>query len=116
MFSIDNLVGPVITLLSLLTLSGIIVHENQIDSVTKTALHRASEPGKDEALVIPKNKPHTHNERPPLDQAIREIRTGQPRIQPRRDDNRLNNTSRKQHKNNYSELPSDPVLEALGLS
>ena len=114
MFTPENIVTPAITMLSLLTMSGIMVHENQIDNVARTALHRAAKANDTKAPIFT-SKPHTHSERPPLDAAVREVRSGQSRLQPRRNDNRANSTSRKSaQKDSYSEHPVNPILEAIG--
>ena len=76
------IISPLSVILSLLTASGVLVHDTNVDKALTTASaaivinHREIKPGSD---------PHTHPETMSLSQAVRDLKTGNNRVQPRND-------------------------------
>lgn len=67
--------------LGLSTVGSVVVHDTNVDKALVTVTS-VSEDGAS-AVVVPGNTPHTHSERGSLHQAIRDLNAGQPRTQPR---------------------------------
>ena len=84
MFS--KIIKPVVITISLATAIGILVHDTRIDKATAAAValpaiiatyHLSS------VMGMLGSDPHTHSERGSLSQAIHDLKTQNPRLQPR---------------------------------
>lgn len=87
----QNLIKHLAVTLSIVTALGIFVHDMKIDKFTMTALAlpvviATFETGSRFALFA--NDAHTHIERASLSQALADLRTQTPRIQPRAHDDK----------------------------
>ena len=85
MFPIQVLVHPLSAMISILTMTGVTVHDMNVDKVVSTAVYRPSETNDGSQLTRLGNDPHTHSERGSLSQAVRDLKASQPRVQPRND-------------------------------
>lgn len=85
---IPLIINPLTLLLTLTTSFGVLVHDTQIDRATTTALALpaafATIGAADAAIKF--GDAHTHVERVNLAKTLQELRSGQPRIQARNDD------------------------------
>lgn len=80
------LLNPLAVIISLCTATGVLVHDMHIDAATSTALALPSVVVSHEAgnrYVSFDGNAHTHVERTSLSQAIINLKTQNPRIQPR---------------------------------
>ena len=84
------LINPLTLLLTLTTSFGVLIHDTQIDRATSTALAvpiaLATFGAADVALKT--NEAHTHVEKVNVAKTLQELRSGQPRIQIRNDEDR----------------------------
>lgn len=81
-----NLINPIAILLSLSTATGILVHDTKIDRATTTAMISPLLSGTAEANMAEANvRPdlHTHVERMSVAGQLQNLRSQNPRIQPR---------------------------------
>lgn len=84
MYPLQLVLQPLSVMVSLLTMTGVTVHDTNVDKAVTTAIYQsyASPTGQ----VKLGNDPHTHSERGSLSQAVRDLKTSNPRIQPRNDE------------------------------
>lgn len=81
--------------LSLVTSAGVFVHDTKLDQATTTALARPSEAQEgSKGPVKLANMPHTHSERGSLYQAVKDVKNGNPRLNPRENERRINMTKK----------------------
>lgn len=87
---ISSIINPLLAIISILTSTGVFLHDTQIDKAAVTAIaHQSIVNGTDAPVAtFQKGDPHTHSERGPLGQALRELKAASPRTQPRRDEER----------------------------
>jgi hypothetical protein len=86
MSPLSLLLTPLSILLSLSTAAGVFVHDTRIDKATLTVLSGPTVGTNSEAsikLVNHATDSHTHVERHTLSQSLHELKTDNPRIQPR---------------------------------
>ena len=79
-----QLLNPLSIFVSLLTMTGVAVHDTNVDKAITTAYQKYSIVTSD--VKAPGNDPHTHSERGSLSQAIRDLKATNPRVQPRNED------------------------------
>lgn len=85
MYPIQTLLNPLSVIVSLMTMSGVAVHDTNVDKAFTTALHQSYVVSSADSSKLG-NDPHTHAERGSLSQAVRDLKTSNPRIQPRNDE------------------------------
>lgn len=73
-----------VAFLSLSTVTGLLLHDTNVDKATTKAFAAAA----DDGAGKPGNMPHTHGERSSLYQSIRDLNASQPRTQPRSQEDR----------------------------
>ena len=87
-------------------MSGVLLHDVQIDAATVTALTPTSE--KRESKTVNKPDPHTH----PEHGSQTRTKHNQPRIQPKRETLKTNTNERKLKKGDYSVKPPKSELRS----
>ena len=85
MYPLQALLSPLSALVSLMTMTGVTVHDTNVDKAVTTALYQTHVSAVDGSVKLG-NDPHTHSERGSLSQAVRDLKTSHPRIQPRNED------------------------------
>lgn len=85
MFPIQLILSPCVALLSMCTATGVFMHDTQLDKATTTALKNAAVVAYDTSALPQSGAHHTHSERSPLAQALHDLRSSTPRMQPRDD-------------------------------
>lgn len=105
----SNYLPPLVSLISLWTAAGVLLHDVQLDAAAVTALSPVSENREGQNSVV-RPSPHTH---PEHNQMQRVGKQTQPRVQPKRNDYRMNTSSRKLPKDNYSIKPPKAALNAV---
>lgn len=86
--------NPLPILLTLMTSFGVLMHDTQIDHATATALTPPAVYANFGIadVTIRSNDPHIHPERVSMQGSPGQLRTGQPRLQTRDDEDNENNT------------------------
>lgn len=98
MFQVNTYLSPLLSLVSLWTMTGVLLHDVQIDAATIKAL---SSEKRDSQTSFSKPDPHTH----PEHRSSLKQKNSQTRIQPKRENQRFDTTERKLKKNDYSLKP-----------
>lgn len=101
-----NYLPRLVSLISLWTMSGILLHDVQLDMAAITALSPSSENRKINNAAIRPNV-HVH----PEDPTQQNGKGPQPRVQPKRSDGRANANNRKTPKDTYSIKPPKKALK-----
>jgi hypothetical protein len=81
------LIHPILVLTSLTTASGVMIHDTKIDKMTVTAITSPAASSSYEAgnvkIISLSTDAHTHTERNSLSQVVNDLKTPNPRQQPR---------------------------------
>lgn len=104
MYLLNYLINPLMALFSIFTSTGVFLHDTQVDKAAVTALAPPAIISESEPLPQPtfrKSDPHTHPEHSSLSQAVRDLKAANPRIQPRRDENRRHLTGERHVKGSF---------------
>jgi len=85
---ISNIVNISVVVISLVTASGIFLHDTRVDRAATTAITLPAEIVADTASndKLMNWDAHTHVERMTFSQTVRDLQSSNPRIQPRNDD------------------------------
>lgn len=86
MYPLQVLLNPLSMLISVMTMTGVTVHDTNVDKAVTTAIYQAQVSSSNDGPTKIGNDPHTHSERGSLSQAVRDLKTSHPRIQPRNDE------------------------------
>ncbi|OYW85195.1 hypothetical protein B7Z17_02750 [Candidatus Saccharibacteria bacterium 32-49-10] len=91
MFLLPYIINPLLAVVSLFTATGVVLHDTQLDKATVTAFNSSAVVTNDAGLAtFQKGDPHTHTDRASLAESLRSLKSANPRMQPRRDDERSN--------------------------
>ena len=83
MFPLSTLLTPISIALSLSTATGVLLHDTKLDKAVTLAPALSANLDSADRSVKLVGDPHTHTERGSLSQAVRDIKSQNPRIQPR---------------------------------
>jgi len=85
---LSSLINPILIALSLSTATGIFLHDTRLDKATTLGMATPTvmAPYQANTKLVSENDLHTHSERASFSQAVQDLKSPNPRIQPRNDE------------------------------
>jgi hypothetical protein len=96
------LINTLSLVISMSTMMGVVLHDTHVDKAALTAISGPSVyASSDTSIKLLGNDPHTHTERHSFSQSIHELRSENPRLQPRAIDDRKHILQKKLTKHSH---------------